>query len=189
MVKLNKNQERILKAYAKECHPKTERTADFEQLCSLLYIHKEQDHITDKGLAYAVANMDYPFMKFLRAHHWDKRLRIFLDFAKRAFTKDEELNIYFKAKYRQNLAYDTFGENGQEVQLMPYELKQFTGKMFLELIDIPLIDWKKLRGLFKYAAEQIGDMDALALLNHIKDREQMKSYLAQFLDEQKALNG
>lgn len=156
-MELNDNQEKILKAYAEKCEPVgIAKTEDFYLLCNNLYIHKGQNHITDKGLAYVVGYMDYPFVKFLRAHKWERRLKIFLDFAQREFKTDTELNLYFKEKYKMNLKYETWGPDGQEQQLQNKELKSFAAEMFANLLQYEEIDYMKVYRLFNFAADQLG---------------------------------
>ena len=181
---LSASQKAILKAYAKECAPKGAFSPeDMKVLNEGKYIHKEQNHITDKGLAYVVAEMNYPFTKFLNAHKWQGRLRIFLDFAKRAFNTNAELDIYFKAKYKANLQFDTWGSSGQEQQLPNHQLKQFVCVMFLDLLENPAIDWKKVRGLFHQASAQSFDFEAMELMTKVKSREELQGYFRQALTE------
>lgn len=184
-MQLSESQKAILKAYAKECHPNgiDHYGEDFKKLTQERYIFAIQDHITDKGLAYAVAEMNYPFVRFLRDHRWERRLKIFLDFARRVFTSDEELNIYFKAKYRANLAFDTWGPDGQEQQLPNDKLKKFVCVMFIDLLDIPMIDWQKLQRLFRIAANQINDKDALDNINKVNSKDDFEKTLKDVLRE------
>lgn len=177
-MRLTSSQEAILKAYAKECHPKIPKNPDdWYFLTEQRFIQPQQDHITDKGLAYVVAEMGYSFTKFISDHHWKERLGIFIDFAKRVFHSKEELDIYFRAKYRANLKYETWGPNGQEQQLPPEQLKKFTAEMFLSLLQNPEIDWKKIRGLFKSQSPEFYTFFG----DRVETKEQFVDLLQEFL--------
>ncbi len=177
-MKLSDAQEQILSQYADQCFPriKPELKGDLNYLMNERFIHREQNHITDKGLAYVVAELNYSFTRFLARHKWEGRLQVYLRFARLAFQTDKELDIYFKAKYKVNLKYDTWSAGGAEQQLPKEQLKMFVAEMFSDLLENPSIDWQKVMFLFKHTAEQMSESDALELYNTIRSREQAQDH-------------
>lgn len=187
-MKLTVIQEQILKEYGNVCSPqlRPELKPEINYLMNERFIHRAQNHITDKGLAYLVAEQGYSFTKFLRAHKWEGRLQIFLRFARSQFQTDEELDIYFKAKYKANLKYDTWSAGGAEQQLPNDKLKVFVAEMFLELVENPAIDWQKVVALFMDTAERSFDLEAINTYGALKSREEAQRHFKAIVRESQA---
>lgn len=179
-MKLSANQEFILRAYARQCHPEFAGLdkEDFAFLTKNRFIHPEQDHITDKGLAYVVGIMGMSYTKFISKHNWQKRHEAISWPVKNIFHSKEEQDIYFRETYKIKLKYETWGQAGNEKQADFITLRKIGAETCLALLDAAGIDWKKVRG---WLCARTIDPENQKLLEGMQSKEYLKEHLAREL--------
>lgn len=169
-MRLSNTHEQIIRAYALNCHPEIIKGPEYVTLCSERFIHPEQDHITDKGCAYAIAVLGMSYTKFISRHKWQQRHAPVSRPVREVFHSKEEQDIYFQEKYKLNLKYNTWGQAGNEQQADPLTLTKIGTEICLALINHPKIDWKKVRGW-------MSSKDLTGNIAQIQSKEYLKTHL------------
>lgn len=154
----------ILKAYTMACHPNIDSgRQEFKDLVKWGLIDKASNHISDRGLAYAIVELGIRFTQFLKWHKsWRSRLGRFINFAQRALDTDEELDIYFRVKYQKLIEYDLFSPDNAE-RMPGFDLmRTVTAEILLGVLESPKIDWRKVKKLLDFSAAEFAQMDLIA---------------------------
>lgn len=185
MVALTENQKAIIVAYAGKCHPGKGAfdKGDLNYVINEGFIDRKQDHITDKGAAYVVAEMDYSFSKFIKTHaNWLERrfstgakFRDMINYALGFFPSPELLDLFMKERYSTYLRHDLFDDHNAEQIPPPYLMKIVMGELLLNLLKSPSIDWRPVK-------KMLSEMDPSGSTEAIKNKDDLASYIRSYLN-------
>lgn len=175
-ITLNQKQKAIVTAYALTCHPHVDnrKDPDLNYLMNSQIIHREQDHITDRGAAYAMTQCGMSFSDFIARHKWERRLGFIIENAKvNGFNSKELLDLFFREKYRLLLKYDAFQDSGAES--LPMNLAEMTAELCINLLNYEQVPLKNVQGWF-------AQFDDSGTFKAVKSKEEMKGLLKSYLN-------
>jgi len=186
---LTKAQETILLAYANACAPRTQGfdKGDLNYVMNSGLVDKSQNHITDRGAAFACVHLGLSFTRFMLVHSGWRGRRIttlngsmtlgnFIDFTKQWFQSPEELDLFWKSRYAVLLKYDSFTRDNAEV--IPADGAAFLAETLLDVLASPSIDWRKVKKMVDDSDRQGGGLPA----GGVNNKADMAAYLRAYLN-------
>lgn len=149
-VVLSAKQKDLLRLYAMKCHPSLSDPHDpvLEGMRKGNWlIFKPQDHINDRGAAYAVTQCGISFSDFIKWHNWERRLGQYIQIAKeKGFKSRELLDIFFEERYKILIRYDSF--NGDGAESIPVPLDRATAEILIALLERPEVPLKAVQNYY-----------------------------------------